>query len=1110
MANNISNYYKRVISLVLDVNFQELSECKPGHCMKITGFGLSEFDYMWDLISVKFTNLDVFIISDNQNTEKFITATKLIEFRNKQEKPLLVLIPSNIRTAAEDSYGNATFKEISLDGIDKKLLDQLFSELPLEFQKYINVIFDYLKIENLDKSGKINYLLALIEIGINPDNCGKMLYYLNLIPDSILLNNSDQVCSRLNFNIASTKILSSFNKSIYDRISELPLEPNTIQKNLVEFVKCNPRAKTKEQITLCIYEKYPNLYFENWSIPDLDFDNIKLFVDNIKSNDFKEENGKKFLFIHDNKSSKIKLRITTLPTPNEINKLKYFKIYLMSVDGGAGTELLLLRKLKRSISPQTYRDITVEINPNIIEEGSYFLKVLAEDEHGNILNSNDDFKDHKVQKAWEELQENSSVSDESSFLYKRTCDSDDFHVVIDDNEEIEEIPRKDNLQNVLQAYFKFRIDLFKNHEESSVPVPSSDSNLWLNDDKLKHLSVFYINYSSKHNYQVQISSKLRKIENAFLLNGGELGHLQVLINNNSTSYDLDSVSFIRSELSSIASYNLLNKRKEIFNKILNSNIQKNGIFETADIFTFHLAIKEYLFYYNDWTSNLRKQIESKELNNDERNKLQQLILEIQLLDIAKIRTNLPDGTKIDALLLSPLHPLRLTWFMQLFDVFSNWEEKTKEFDDHLNNWKNNLEEYFDGLFYPQNNLIVLVEPNSLKSYFYSGELAFGWGLYLTSVEQHQDNRTLTSNNRLLKHYLRLLLNVSKENYVDTDISQKLIIRHIKNYLIQHPYVDKMIINLINAGDAGIFADALVELEKDPLMKSINYEICLFKGIDQIIEHGEGFRNLLNPEFNISEEAESFSQPSKNRLFPKLRFSINRIDDYLKTPSKYIANLSFLISPFPVDIELVKSNLNKNCFYLNGLITDSILSMEKSANEVKWLRHINCNRLVKKYSDIGEIGINIYSNLQLFISVGLASKFTESLPAARLKLNDQDQVLLSHLHEYSDWVITFDKNLGPQIYDQPSQNGRIPFLLDYIPGEEKSGISSYLTTRPTSEIFALLGPHFQEFDLDVTNFDDKEKIMSLLEDLRAVSSSLVLQLNSSKNKAFEVIDRKSVV
>src|SRR5690606_30739046 len=113
-------------------------------------------------------------------------------------------------------------------------------------------------------------------------------------------------------------------------------------------------------------------------------------------------------------------------------------------------------------------------------------------------------------------------------------------------------------------------------------------------------------------------------------------------------------------------------------------------------------------------------------------------------------------------------------------------------------------------------------------------------------------------------------------------------------------------------------------------------------------------------------------------------------------------------------------------------------------------------------------------------------------------------LLSHLHEYSDWVITFDKNLGPHFFDQPSENGKTPFLLDYIPGEEISGISSYLTTKPSSEIVGLLSPHFESFGVDINSPEGISKIQTILEDLRAISSSLVLQLNSSKSKAFEAI------
>src|SRR6185436_13935553 len=108
-------------------------------------------------------------------------------------------------------------------------------------------------------------------------------------------------------------------------------------------------------------------------------------------------------------------------------------------------------------------------------------------------------------------------------------------------------------------------------------------------------------------------------------------------------------------------------------------------------------------------------------------------------------------------------------------------------------------------------------------------------------------------------------------------------RHLKNYISQHPYTDCLVINLFNAGDAGVFASALTVLEADPAHKQLRYEIRLFKGDNSIIDHGEGLKNLLNPEFNITEEAEAFSQPSSNRLFPKLRFSINSIREFLVNP-----------------------------------------------------------------------------------------------------------------------------------------------------------------------------------------------------------------------------------
>lgn len=1098
----INIYYEKIINLILELHRPDFENASAGHCMKITGLGVLELEYLWNIIQDEHKHLDLFIVSEDEITDnKYISATKLIELRNKQDKPLLILIPSNSRTAAEDSYGNATFKEISLEGIENELVDKLIDEIPDDIYDVISSdIIEYLDPTN---SEIIDYLIAVAGDKYEVDSIGNSLFHLSLIPDNILLNHKEKIRSRLNFNRESVELLSAFNKPLYDRIADLRLENDSIQKDIVDFLKKEKDVKNAQDICASINIGYGNLNFSNWPIPDLDFTHIKLITDEIKSSDLKVEEGTNVLFAQANKISKLRVRFRTNPNPKDIKDLKFFRITLMAVNGSNGEEITVLRKVKNSNSNRPYRDVTVELNPNIIEEGSYFIKVIAEDEHGNMLNADDEFRDSKIQKAWEQAKKDDSDTHKNSFPYKLTCDSDDFDYVIDESIDRDDNQRKDKLNNVLQAFLKYCIEALKNDEEYDIPEPSDTSNLWINDGKEKHSSTFHINYSDKHNYQINISTKLRQIENKFLENSESLGYVKSQLKSNKLAIGFEILEFVKSEVNEIAPKSLLKQRKEVFDVIINSNENGDGIFETANIFVHKEEIKKYVESYTKWTSKLKAQLESDEIDLEEKTKLKEFLIELQMIDVSRVKSKLPDGSKVEALLVSPLHPLRLAWTIQLIEVFEDWERKTKEFSGHKEAWSQHLEDLFIGNLSPENNQLVLIEPSSQKAYNYSGELSFGWGLYLSTISQESKNG-MTSISRQLQHYLRLLFNITKDNYVETDLSLKLVIRHIKNYLAQHPYIDKLVVNLFNAGDAEVFSNAFVELEKEKAFESINYEVRIFKGDDKIIEHGESLKILINPESNITEEAEAFSQPSRNRLFPKLRFSINNISDFLRDPSSYTSHLSFLISPFPISIELIKPSIDDRNFYLNGLITDSSVLVDENGSQIKWNRFIQGNKLPIKYDSTGTNGIKLFENIQSFVSSALVSKFTTSIPSTQLRLNDRDKVLLTHLHDYSDWVITFDKNLGPQIFDQPSKDGKIPFLLDYVPGEEILGISSFLTTRPTSEVLGLLGPHFEEFNLDIHNEQDEHKIKILLEDLRAVSSSLVLQLNSTKNKAFEVI------
>ncbi len=1100
MTHPISIYYQKIIALVLDTHAQEFGSALAGHCMKITGFNTNELDYLFNQIKESHPHIDTFIIDDKHVSDRTITATKLIELRNKQEKPLLVLIPANSRTAAEDSYGNATFKEISLDGIESQLMEQLLNEIPASFRHDIETILGFVNDERKTPSKIVNYTLKLSEVGFNDENIGNYLYFLDLIPDSELLQPRDKIRSKLHFNMECLRILSSFSKPTNERINELPLKGNTIQKEIYQFTKDESQAKSIESICFIIHQKYPNLNFSNWPLPDLNLKHIQVHVEFIDSKEFKFENGGQTLYIENNNIAKVKIRFSTSPSPKEIESLKYFSIILMAVGENGGEEIRLLRKTKNTNSTKSYRDVTVELDGASLENGTYFLKVLAENEHGNILNLDDNFKSDKHQQNWENIQKANPDASKNDFPYKRTSDSDDFYFVVEDEriERDDELQRKDKLNNVLQAYFKYKSSKLKKGEELNTPKPEADSNVWLENERKKIESTFFIHYSSKHNYQINIPTKLRLLQGEFLNFPLEFGTLLVDLPQNEASLDMPII-FSRSPINEIISPEILHLRANVFNKIKSSNATGNGIFETADIFNFIDDIKDYIESLTNWIGTIHRRIKDDRLTQEEKVHLQDFLVELQNLDIVKVKTTLPNNESVEALVLSPLHPLRLAWSVQLFDLFKDWEEKTLAFEGHKTEWYRELDKLFDGNLFAENNPLVLLDSTTLTNFQYSGELAFGYGIYLAS-RPFKNFANTTSVTRQLKYYFTKLFNIDKKALIENEISQKLVIRHLRNYLFQHPYTDKLIINLFNAGDANIFAIAFTELEKETLFKRISYEVRVFKGTDQIIEHGEGLRNLLNPEYNISEEAEAFSQSSKNRLFPKLRFSINEITDYLQNPNLYAAHISFLISPFPLFVELIKPSKQGNSFSLNGLITTPITVFD-SGKELIWKTYISTNNLHFNKFKSGEVGISLFSYIQSFVASGLTAKYTESIPSKVLRLTEKDKVLISHLHDFSDWVITFDKNLGPEIFDQPTKHGEIPFLLDYIPGEETSGIASYLTTRPTSEIIGLLGPHFNEFGI---KSDDEEKIKILLEDLRAISSSLILQLNSSKNKAFEVI------
>lgn len=1108
-------YNQYIAEVIFEKHIGTLKAARNGHCMKLQGAAHEVLQDLLDRFREEVPNVDSFILSHEQTGGGFIDAYRLVELRNLQERPLLVLCPSNLRTVAEDSFGNTTFTELPVEDAEERLLAILKNHLPQDLAQPINTILDFLGKDYL-ASLKNKYLIKLLEEDNLQESPGRNLYLLGLLPDKTLLENPQLIKNRLVFNQQSIETMAQFNQTVFDRVGALPLMSNTLQKQVSAFLQENYSIKNISGLSEKIAESYPNLDFSNWKIRelenqvDLQVEVLDLMTVKGKGKLVRDKDGDLTLVGNSTTTAKINLKFTTDPEPRKRPELSYLKVDLMRPIGPGEYEQVT-EILRFPISKATRKERTkeIEFDPNIIEAGAYFLRMTAFDANGVPLNINDSFQDAKLQREWlEEKERLGDQADRSKFKGKLISDSEGFIYELDDTDEkpdgeVVEREVKDKVANLMQGIFTYRMDYLKRQEDSTAMERDSDHWQWLSPDKSNLHAIFNAKFSDpRFNYQIEVSTKLKEAQLKILSHPETTGTVQLYLPP-SGRFRAEDLHLTAKEFPGKEKLVRFHQaRKALFQAILNDIPSKDGVFETFDLDKHTDLAENYVKEYLALTTRLAEKIPSI-LNErpDVKQKILSLTLIIQNLDLVQVKTQLPNQEWISAWLVPPIHPLRIAWFLKLNKTFKTWEEQTLSNPKLISLWNENLKSVFTGGLYPTNLPLVLADYDNLNAYEYTGEICFGWGLYLKSIWMEKDLESMSARNRIVLQFLRQQLNIRNHRFVENDLSFDMVKRHVRNYLALHPYTEQLNINLFNAGEGNVFAEVLLDLEKEPAFKSLRYEVRQFTNRDSIINHGDSFLNLLNPGAIQTEEAEKFSQSSESRLFPKLRFSLNSVQEYLQAPSKFEAHLSFLISPFPLRTKAYQPQNPVNSFYWDGLIVEPQIevSYSKDRSFFSWARFIYSDSESESQSSLTQM----LSNVNALISFNLSGNFTRSCPATELQLLDSDTVLLDALHEYSDWVITFDKHLGPEIFDLPNPKGTIPFLLDYIPGSSPLGVSSFLTTRPGEEIEALIIPHLQKL-LGKKTEDLRSLALIILDDLRAISGSVILQLGANPTRVLETI------
>ena len=1093
-------YYERFIQHVVEVYAPKLKQVRPGHCMKITGLALKELRVLLPLLRPINENLSVFILSEEEKGDEYIHATKLIELRNDPSKAVLILVPTNSRTSAEDSYGDATFQNLSASDLQNSFIYKLMDEMPEEKRSNWSQIFELLRDEvHAYMSDLISYILYLELNQYSSEAWGNGLFVFGMWPDSELFKEENAVRRRFMLNKEkASAILADFSLTAADRIASLPIERGTIQRALMTFLTSDDSLNDANSLFECILCKHPE--FNYAKMPWLEIGSsgpVKVMVDlntgkDSKKELVKDEEGNFVLNILSEKKSKVSFTITTDPAPKDNPAIVSFEIALVDIDDFS--EVGVIKKAKVGTNKRATRKMSVNIADGMFDEGDYLLRVRALDENGIVLEQKKMFKEDQVQAAWEEAKkENPNLQMEQYRLEHHVayCNESAVFTIVNDGEVPEgQIDKRAKVNSYTQAIILYRSAHLAKNEDLEIPTDGVDRNRWV-DGNLNN--TYHFDFGAAYAYQIQMSKKLIQLESTFLKNANDFGYIEALLGGNPTDAYLmnPNDTAVREPLfvpvSDIHIPNELGAlREDLFAIIRESAEDETGLTSTLD-FTSNLGlIKAYLSEYDAW---LREELE-KDLSTE-------AVVKLQNIDTVLLSVEMPDGSKTKVKMISPLHPLRLAWIVNLYELYQDWEERTIENPKYRKAWYRKLDKLFQGQI-PMNVAPIVLSDDPLKeAYQYIGELTFGWGAY---AQPTQSEEAFSSGNRQLKSYVSMLLNVAREKRIDSDVNLDLVVRHLFNYSVSHPYTDKLVINLFNAGDAATFAEALVRLEKIGIGHELTYEIRLFTD-ENMLQSGESFKDLLDPESAVANDAEVFSQASANRLFPKLRFSLNKTSDFINKHDDYQAHLSFLVNPFIVSTEPSRPSELSRSFFLNGTICRDIVEAKPIGKTFVWNRYYSNKSLPNPVSESANLEVSLFARLQEVIGKMLSSTIEESVPATTLRLKESDMMLLSFIHDSSDWVITFDKNMGPEFYDLPCGDSDVPYLLDYVPNDEATGISSYLTTKPTSEIASLMVPLFKQYGIDI---EDKENFKQILEDVRSVSSSLIMQVNTTSRKGFEVI------
>lgn len=1073
-----------------------------GHCMRVTDLDRELMIRLAGGLRAAVPSANVVVLADDalrsQAPDLAVTSTKLVELRNplpndELRPPLLVFVPNDLRASAEDSFGVATFEEVSIDGAYAELNAQLITAIPANLRVAVEACLSELRRSDsrwryADDAAVARYLLTCRVNDFDPDAMGAALFELALVPDFELFQQAERAPARVARNRECVEQVTWSTKTERVRALELGLLDPAFCKQLGEFFSSVGVGNPKEWTQLIVRDRGNwRFAFNKWLFEDGGVNPDAIFIGDIELPDLpvvKDDNedprlaeliGHRVLPISKTGLKKFSVSFRVDPVPSKVEGLSRFVAEVVSRDNGPTG----LRRRKAAWTKGTDSGVIAFSSIGKIdwEEGWHFVRVYAETEDGDRIPLADG--------EGNLLRFNSDASEP----HANPNESDLFYVVTDDDVEVEPpqraVPRDHSLMHaLLRARFAA---VAQDRDPGSVSITGC---AWVERSSKATSSgeTLEVRLGKEGKAHVLVSGVLAGLERAFLGDPDGLNRLRLSINASGVA-TRSTVSFKWPSSDEAARFR--EARATFFGAVLQGD--RRLIMQACDLLSLQEPAQNYAAAYQAWIDAVLVRCSSTDASIA-RQAFEELRCALTIDSVALVLEDYQSKRR-DAVLLGPTHPLRANWHVAWSQLGQTWMERSRASEREF-------------VAPTRDAVIKQLAPAAFPPVLPFGEelgrtaLAVDninpfWSLYAATDEK--DPRGLVGE-------VCAALGLAEPAIGGATIDSAYLAARVQRYLIQHPYVETLTINAFNAGRAAALAEVLLALQRHPEFADLRYDIRLFVLDPAAPSTGEALLDLLAPDSGTgAKEADAFSTPTDSHLHPKLRLAIRAIKEFRDEPDLHGAHLSFLFDLFPAEeIRAVDVQESDDSSFVHGLVQPFEVDYLEDEQSITWLRR-PLHGMAQPIEG-AEALTDLVGGISRAVSVAVAAVArSQYLPHARpvvaLSLSADERAMLHQVHEVSDWVLTIDRNLGIEFFDHRRHSTRPDYLIDHSP-DMANAMSHRLaiTSRSVAELESLLVPILGEYGLP----NSGRHALVLLDQLRSLSGRLALKLLSSSSQRAEAM------